>query len=192
MKKLLFISLSMFLLVCCGKKSENQTENESENNVEVNVDSLRADSISKVEAVAFDNPEALPYVDFGESGKLYLTKDGNLSYNDLNMENGKYVKDNGAYLLFWSMGDVPSKLAVVVGDKYYEVYDNNENPDENFTFLMDYFMSNFFTEDNPFKEMVIYNPSDNSVSYKKQDGMGKVMLSEIPSQKLKTVYWKNC
>ena len=190
MKNLLFLSLSFFLLLSSCKKGENQSASEEADNMEINLDSIRMDSISKLEAIAFENAGVLPYVDLGNDLKLYLHQDGTLSFNNIDMDNGRFSKDNGAYLMYWGMGDVPSVLSVIVGDTYYPIYDNTEDLDSSFEFLSDYFMSNLYSEEQPFKDVVIYNPSDKSLSYKTNDGMGKIILSEIPTDNLRKVYWK--
>lgn len=191
MKKTIFFAAAVLFLSACSGKSNSDSANDSvQAEEQVDVEALRMDSINKLQAVAFENPAVLPYVNLGDDNKLYLEANGNLGYNDVDMANGKYEKDNGAYLMFWGMGDVPSTLSVIVGDTYYPIYDSTEESGEKFEYLNNYFMSNFFTEEHPFAGVVTYDAKSNSISYKTSaEEMGTVKLTDLPKDSLKTVNW---
>lgn len=195
MKKILLFAAAGLVMISCGNKSEKENDAADTEAVaevvveEADVEAQRMDSISQAQEAAFVDPSFYPTVEIGEDNVLFLTNEGNLGLNDPNFSNGKYVKDNGGYLMFWGYGDVPSSLGVIYGDKYYQLNDNTENPDENLSYLMDYFMSNFFVEENPFAGYVWFNPDTRTVTYKTENGEGTFKLSDVPESNIKPVHW---
>lgn len=191
MKNFLFYSLTFLLLMGCGQKSNEKESNDDETEVAIDDTQMKADSIAQAEADAFNNPDFLPFVIINpqENSKLYLRANGVLAFNDKNLTSGKYSKDNGAYLMFWGEGDVPHVLSVIVGDMYYPIYDSLQSDNDNFQYVNDYFMSNFFVEENPFKDVVSYDKEKNAINYKTENGEKNLSLSEIPEGERRKVMW---
>lgn len=194
MKKFLLFTAIVVLMGACGNKNDQNTDNTYMETTASQQDpeALRMDSIFKSEAMAFDTPNSLPTILLNDNNILFLTKNGTVGYNDPNLSSGKYVKQpDGGYLMLWGGGDAPNVLGVIYGDTYYQIYDQTESDDKSFDHLMDYFMSNFFTMDNPFEGMVSFDPASMTVTYQTEKGENKFQLSDLTENDKGQVKWEN-
>lgn len=171
--KLLVLSL---LVIACAVPMEAKTH--SKKKVKTSQSSKRGNSKPR-NAIAKIRENVYLTDDGAVKAPPYISADGDSEDAD-----GTYKINNGAYILDYNwVGEGGLEFGIIVGDTYYILFDNvfDGQLDE-------------VCGDDKYAEVLktaTYEPSTNSIVFKRSDGIKKVKLSDVFPDNIKKVTWYN-